>query len=475
MAFIVMTILFMLEKIKKALSFLVEPKDKSNEDSARKEFILNVLLSGTLALSIICIMVSGINSFIHSDWKRHAVSMPILIGATIFFLVLYLLSKNGKARVSAYFFIATYFIFSVYTSYGWGVYVPQALLVSALVIVMSAVLISTRFAFITVILSSICISILFKLQSSGISKPDLYWMKTGDINIGDIVVYIATLFIIAIVSWLSNCEIEKSLKRARKSEAELKKERDMLEIRVEERTAELKREQYDKIGQMHKFAEFGRISSGLFHDITNYLTALSLNLEMAKENREQEVGNTRNYLEQAMKTSSKMEDFVQAIQKQLKNQNNKIKFSLVQEIEQAIQVLGYRSKSHSVEIVFFYDEDCFLFGNNFKFIQIITNIISNAIDSYSGIDGANKKVEMRLEKNNESIVISVKDRGCGISKENIDKIFTSFFTTKSGNEGTGVGLSTMLEILKNDFSGVIDVKSEEGAGTTMTLFFPISE
>jgi len=464
----------MLSKTKKALSLIFEPKNKVNEDLARKEFILNVLLSGTIILSIICSVVSIVLLHLYYQ-EAHATPFPVLVATIIFFSLLYYLSKIGKSKVSAYLFIGIYFVFSVYTSYRWGVYAPQALLIFALTVVMSGILISTTFAFFLVVSSSILVISLFNFQSVGIIKADLYWMEPGGISLGDIIVYLATLFIIAIVSWLSNREIEKSLKRARKSEAELKKERDMLEIRVEERTAELKREQYEKMGQMHKFAEFGRISSGLFHDITNYLTALSLNLEMAKENREQEAGNTRNYLEQAMKTSSKMEDFVQAIQKQLKNQNNKIKFSLVQEIEQAIQVLGYRSKSHSVEIVFFYDEDCFLFGNNFKFIQIITNIISNAIDSYSGIDSADKKVEIRLEKNNEAIVISVKDRGCGISKENIDKIFTPFFTTKSGNEGTGVGLSTMLEILKNDFSGVIDVKSEEGAGTTMTLFFPISE
>lgn len=457
------------------MALIFEPKNKSNEDLARREFILNVLLSGTIILSVVCAVVSVLLLHIYYQ-EAHATPFPMLIGTIIFFAALYYLSKTGKANISAYFFIGLYLLFSVYTSYRWGAYAPQALLIFALTVVMSGILISTRFAFFLVIFSSICIFSLFDLQSNGSIKADLYWMNPGGISRGDIIVYVATLFVIAVVSWLSNREIEKSLHRARKSEAELKKERDMLEIRVEERTEELKREQYEKMRQMHKFAEFGRISSGLFHDITNYLTALSLNLEMAKENGKKEVDKTRSYLEQALKTSSKMENFVEAIQKQLKNQDKLERFSLIQEIEQSIQVLGYRSKSQNVEIAFPHKGEYFLVGNNFKFSQIITNVISNAIDSYSGIgEGVNKQVLINIGKENEAIMISVQDRGCGISKENMENIFTPFFTTKNGNDGTGIGLSTMLEILKNDFSGEIDVRSEEGKGTTMKLYFPIAK
>lgn len=462
----------MLSKIKKILWLIVEPENKNNEDAARKEFILNVLLSGTLLLSIIAATAQAITFYVYRQ-QGHGASMFILTVVLAFFLALYVMSKAGKARIAAYIFIAVFFFLSGYTSYQWGVYAPQALLLFALVIVMSGILISTRFAFFVVIVSTSGIFALFEMQDSGIVKPDLYWRETG-VDGGDVLVYVVTLFVISIVSWLSNREIEKSLFRARNSEAELKEERDMLEIRVQERTEELRKAQYEKMRQLYRFAEFGRISSGLFHDITNYLTALSLNLEMANERKEEEAGKARNYLERAMHTSSKMEDFIEAIQKQLKHQDTKGDFSLVQEIEQVVQVLDYKARVRGVELSFSHKGDYFLFGNNFKFSQMVTNIVSNAIDSYMNFpEGVEKKVSVGIKKEGASIVVFIKDRGCGIEKGNLEKIFDPFFTTKPNDKGTGIGLSTTKEIVEKDFSGKIEIDSKKDKGTTFKIILPV--
>lgn len=468
----------MFSRIRKALARIVRPNNPKDEDSARREFILNVLVVGSTALSLVCVGVSVAFSHIYYAYrnqKAHSTPLPILLALVAFFSLIYLLSRSGRAKIAAYAFIGLYFSLSWYTSYRWGVYVPQALLIFSLVIVMSGVLIGTRFSFILTLASSAGIILMFKLQESGYLNPDLYWRKT-DVDSGDMAVYLVTLFVISVVAWLSNRETEKSLYRARRSEAELKEERDMLEIRVEERTRELKKAQYDKMREIHRFAEFGRISSGLFHDMTNYLTALSLNLEMAKEKRTNGAGEARNYLDRAMKTSEKMEGFVENIQKQLKHQDKKSRFSLVQEIEQVIQILSHKAKKSGVETVFLYGEDCFLLGNSFKFSQAIANVVSNAIDSYAGKAGSiDRKVMIRLERTKGSAILSVQDRGCGISKENLEKIFDPFFTTKKSEEGTGIGLSTVSEIVKKDFSGRIEVKSEPGEGTDMRISFPITE
>lgn len=437
---------------------------------------MNVLLVGTIFLSLSCFAAYVAASIWYGNWKRHAIPGPVLFGAALFFLALFFISKSGRARISAHVLILICLLFSIYTSYRWGVYVPQALIMFALVIVMAGVLIGAGFAFVVAAISSSSIFLLFALQEYGTVKPDLYWLNEKGINVGDIFVYVVTLFVIAAVSWLSSREIEKSLYRARKSEAALKEERDMLEIRVKERTEELRKAQYEKMREIHRFAEFGRVSSGLFHDMTNYLTALSLNLEMAKEKRSEGADDARNYLDRAMKTSEKMENFVENIQKQLKHQDKKTRFSLVQEIEQAIQILSHKAKKNGVETVFLYGEDCFLFGNSFKFSQIVTNIVSNAIDSYGKTgETEDRKVLVRLEKTKETAILSVRDQGCGIAEEDLARIFDPFFTTKKREEGTGIGLSTVAEIVKADFSGRVEVQSKPGEGTDMKTFFPIPE
>jgi CheY-like chemotaxis protein len=68
--------------------------------------------------------------------------------------------------------------------------------------------------------------------------------------------------------------------------------------------------------------------------------------------------------------------------------------------------------------------------------------------------------------------LSVKDTGHGISKENLERIFEPYFTTKDPGEGTGLGLAVTHGIVK-DYGGAIKVYSEEGQGTIFHVLFPL--
>ena len=70
-------------------------------------------------------------------------------------------------------------------------------------------------------------------------------------------------------------------------------------------------------------------------------------------------------------------------------------------------------------------------------------------------------------------MISVRDNGCGISPENLEKVFSPFFTTKPVGKGTGLGLSVCYGIIEN-MGGVMGVSSEMGIGTTFTIHLSAS-
>ena len=72
----------------------------------------------------------------------------------------------------------------------------------------------------------------------------------------------------------------------------------------------------------------------------------------------------------------------------------------------------------------------------------------------------------------EYIKISVADHGTGIEKDDIDKIFTPFFTTKEAGEGTGLGLPIVYNIIKN-WKGGVEVDSQIGEGTTFSYYIPV--
>lgn len=465
---------YMIKKGSGFLNWVVKPISK-NEDRRRKEFILRILIFGSLLLSGIATIVSTINSI----FKESYIGNPPLFLFFIFltFLTLFILSRRGFSKASAYALIIMYFIPTTYALYAWSIYVPQALLIFALLIVMSGVLVSTRFAFVVTIVVTVTLLTLSYLQSYQILKPDLEWSRTLTPQTSDGIVSLFILLIITAVSWLSNREIEKSLKRALKSEHELKKQRDLLEKTVEERTRDLQQAQAEKVTQLYRFAEFGKSASGLFHDLVGPLTLVSLNLnELHTKNSHLKIEGLANasiLLKRALAGTKRLEDYVLAARKQLQTQEELRTVFLAREIRQTCLLLQYKARKARVSLSLHLDANIRIFGNPIKFAQLTTNLVSNAIDSYENVSKETKVVAVRLEKRSKVIHLEIQDWGSGIDKQYTAKIFDPLFTTKSVEKGIGIGLTICRDIAEKDLQGTINVRSKKGEGTLFTIEFPI--
>jgi len=102
--------------------------------------------------------------------------------------------------------------------------------------------------------------------------------------------------------------------------------------------------------------------------------------------------------------------------------------------------------------------------------QVLLNIMDNAIDA-SGKGDVIKVITSHNSLDPRAVTVQVSDQGIGIPKDKVNKIFDPFFTTKGPSEGTGLGLSISYSIMEK-LGGRITVESEEGTGTTFTLFIP---
>ena len=107
--------------------------------------------------------------------------------------------------------------------------------------------------------------------------------------------------------------------------------------------------------------------------------------------------------------------------------------------------------------------------------QVLVNLLNNAIDAIIDKKSSeNGLIKVLLSsKNNDSVEISVQDNGSGITQENMEKIFTPFFTTKPVGKGTGLGLPVCYGII-DKMGGLMEVSSELGKGTTFTIRLPKS-
>ncbi len=116
------------------------------------------------------------------------------------------------------------------------------------------------------------------------------------------------------------------------------------------------------------------------------------------------------------------------------------------------------------------DKNVPVYADPLDISQVLMNLITNAYHAFeSREDGI---ITVTLEVKEKSAVISVKDNGRGIRKEDINKIFNPYFTTKGEDKGTGLGLSISNSIIKS-LGGEITVESREGKGSEFSILLPV--
>ncbi|HEX8964938.1 MAG TPA: hypothetical protein VF820_00730, partial [Patescibacteria group bacterium] len=204
----------------------------SDADQARREFILNILLLGAVLLTGIAFIANSIY-FLYLGPAYKGLSPFVTLGTLLFFSLLLFFSRKNKSRFISYIFIILLFALSIFAGYTFGPDLPEGLLLDAILIVFSGILINSFAAFL--VSSAISIFILFfsELQLMGAYVPQTLW-KTQPFRLTDIIVNVISLMLIFVVSWMFNRELVQALKRARRSEKELRQQRDLLEEKVEE-------------------------------------------------------------------------------------------------------------------------------------------------------------------------------------------------------------------------------------------------
>ena len=118
------------------------------------------------------------------------------------------------------------------------------------------------------------------------------------------------------------------------------------------------------------------------------------------------------------------------------------------------------------------DENQVLKGNVNSLVQVVNNMISNAIQAYDGKHDQN--IELEVSKKGNDVIFSITDFAGGLQQEVQDKLFKEMVTTK-GKNGTGLGLYMSYSNIKAHFGGDITYETEIGKGTTFNIIIPIKK
>ncbi|MBP8082521.1 MAG: response regulator [Spirochaetes bacterium] len=235
--------------------------------------------------------------------------------------------------------------------------------------------------------------------------------------------------------------------------------------------------------QNQKMEALGSLAGGVAHDLNNILGAI-LGYSELLLSQEELSEDSSEYISGIIKVCNRAEDFIRQIMALSRKTISKTEvFSLNKVLEDAADFVKSSVRDNTVLRIEMPDQDIIVEADPIQINQTIINLINNAlyaVDGKSGVIGlslskisADPDNVMGLEPEREYAEIRVKDTGCGIAREISSKIFDPFFSTKPKGEGSGMGLSVALGIVKK-FRGNITFESSPGSGSEFVVYLPVS-
>jgi signal transduction histidine kinase/iron only hydrogenase large subunit-like protein len=232
----------------------------------------------------------------------------------------------------------------------------------------------------------------------------------------------------------------------------------------------------EELLRAERLTSLGQMAASIAHEINNPLSGVLvytqlLSKKLAADSLSKEI---------ALGYLSKMESEISRTSRIIRNlldfaRQTEPVLKLIdvhQVIEQALSLVGHQAALQNVKIVKEFDPSLPKIIADFDQLQqVFTNLALNAIQAMP--QGGVLTLRTTLTEG-EWVEVKIEDTGCGIPKENMNKLFTPFFTTKEKGRGVGLGLAVVHGIIQRH-KGKIEVQSEVGKGTTFTLYLQVKD
>ena len=225
-----------------------------------------------------------------------------------------------------------------------------------------------------------------------------------------------------------------------------------------------------QIARNEQLKAMGELASGVAHEIRNPLNTIGTIVQQLDkdfsptENKDEYHSLSRLVYKEVRRINETIQNFLR-FSKPEPIQKDKFQLSdLMGNIEKQYYSL-LKEKSITLGLTQKWDGEVNWDRNQMK--QVLMNLIQNAAEAIN--NSGDIKIEIRNDEN--LVLLNISDNGIGMPKENLERIFNLYFTTKAS--GTGIGLSIIQRIV-HEHDGIISVESQENVGTTFMIRLPIS-
>ncbi len=433
-------------------------------DTERIKKVGTTLLNGTLIVLGLCTCTIIYGTLTRGEYYN-GINLGLfmcIVGIMVFIRFLYHKNWITLASVS---FVTIFALGCSYGAFTWGASMPITLLGFGLTIVFTTSLLGNKSGIAALVITAVV------LITAGVLEMDrgIPSWKSENIVIADLIIYTVMLGLTTLVGWLAQKQIAQALEKANTAARVLKQEQqnlgNMVSAQVQKIEAGFRK---DMTSSQHQ-ADFGKIAQGLFHDLINPITTLTLTIESIRSGR---IGINDAYMhsESLKRAISRTQRYLTAVKNNLGKPSLACEFDIKEEILAALALHEFRARQNDIGLIV-HGEPFPMYGDPIQLGQIVSTFVSNSLDAFEDIERKHKKIIIHWKIRPRTISLTVKDNACGMSAETLSKISTSFFTTKEN--GNGFGLNAAKSSLEKFFNGTLSLGSELGKGTTVTCSIPL--
>ncbi|KQB55551.1 cytochrome C biogenesis protein CcmE [Pseudomonas endophytica] len=249
--------------------------------------------------------------------------------------------------------------------------------------------------------------------------------------------------------------------------------REELEQLVEDRTRDLRTAQ-DGLVQSAKLAALGQMSAALAHEINQPLTAQRMQLAtlrlLLEHGRVDDAYKALAPLENMLTRMTALTGHLKTYARQSPS-GLREPLDLATVVDHALHLLETRLQDQAIDLHVDLIRPAWVRGDAIRLEQVLINLLGNALDAMR--ETPNKRLQVRIESDQQLWHVMVSDTGGGIRDEHLGKIFDPFFTTKPVGDGLGLGLAVSYAIV-HELGGRLTA-SNHGEGALFTLTLPIAQ
>ena len=433
-----------------------------DSDSKNRMFIFRVVLTGTLSFTGLLTLLLFISyALVGNDFVLTRLLMA-LAGMVYLGFIAVLTYQFHAAKAAMPLFLLFYAGIAAASTWFWGLNSVFAILLWGLVIVLGGIIIRARYA---LYMATIATAVLIWTQIAINHGHQLTLTNMPPTNVGEALGYSVIFYVIALLCWLYGNQMERSLYKAERAEFILQGQKNNLEAIVKKRTDALESKRLEEMAQLYRFTQVGTLGTGLLHDMANYLTTLTLDIENLHDKNNSET------LRRASNTIKYIDTMVDTVRDHLQGESREKPFNSAEAIDAVIQTLLSKANHAHVTLDWKPSDASGLtvYGDVIRFNQIITTLVCNAIEAYQEKD-PDKHVHISIKKEDNNAVINVTDKGKGISETKRKQIFEPFNSTKK--QGMGIGLFLAKQTVESSFKGGIQLDPETDR-TSFTITIPL--